>query len=164
MCIRDRHFVSIPQHKTKLIKNGHAIRFLIAAKAKRDMMRNHESVSSLKFGLDDFRMFLGISGKYPDFRNFKRAVISKIEKEINDRCDFLEIIEIIIHPVKGKPKTQVEFKIADRNGGTPQQLSFITNEDWQPSPADISALSKSCLLYTSPSPRDATLSRMPSSA
>ena len=31
-------------------------------------------------------------------------------------------------------------------------------------PRDISAVEKSCLLYTSPSPRDATLSRMPSSA
>ena len=31
-------------------------------------------------------------------------------------------------------------------------------------PARIVTLSKDCLLYTSPSPRDATLSRMPSSA
>ena len=30
--------------------------------------------------------------------------------------------------------------------------------------ADSSALARLCLLYTSPSPRDATLSRMPSSA
>ena len=30
--------------------------------------------------------------------------------------------------------------------------------------ADISASAQACLLYTSPSPRDATLSRMPSSA
>ena len=29
---------------------------------------------------------------------------------------------------------------------------------------NLSAFSESCLLYTSPSPRDATLSRMPSSA
>ena len=29
---------------------------------------------------------------------------------------------------------------------------------------NLNALSRSCLLYTSPSPRDATLSRMPSSA
>ena len=29
---------------------------------------------------------------------------------------------------------------------------------------DIQALCRDCLLYTSPSPRDATLSRMPSSA
>ena len=30
--------------------------------------------------------------------------------------------------------------------------------------ADAAAMSMTCLLYTSPSPRDATLSRMPSSA
>ena len=32
------------------------------------------------------------------------------------------------------------------------------------SPEDVGLDLKSCLLYTSPSPRDATLSRMPSSA
>ena len=36
--------------------------------------------------------------------------------------------------------------------------------DPKPSQADPTALPKTCLLYTSPSPRDATLSRMPSSA
>ena len=43
----------------------------------------------------------------------------------------------------------------------------VLNED-QPSyytiPDDRDALAQTCLLYTSPSPRDATLSRMPSSA
>ena len=37
--------------------------------------------------------------------------------------------------------------------------TYILNEDYV-----TSASSVSCLLYTSPSPRDATLSRMPSSA
>ena len=138
------HFVSIPQHKTKLIKNGHAIRFLIAAKAKRDMMRNYEAVSSLKYSLNDFKNLLGIPEKYPDFRNFRRAVINKIEKEINERCDFIEIVEITFHPVKGKPKTEVEFLIADRNkSGT--QLSLLTKEGWQPSPEDINSLCRSKL-------------------
>ena len=37
---------------------------------------------------------------------------------------------------------------------------------WSPALTNIGSIphSKSCLLYTSPSPRDATLSRMPSSA
>ena len=40
-----------------------------------------------------------------------------------------------------------------------QQYAFPRKESWQ-----IPAIYSDCLLYTSPSPRDATLSRMPSSA
>ena len=36
--------------------------------------------------------------------------------------------------------------------------------DWSILDRTLSALLETCLLYTSPSPRDATLSRMPSSA
>ena len=36
--------------------------------------------------------------------------------------------------------------------------------DWQNATVVSSPLLRACLLYTSPSPRDATLSRMPSSA
>ena len=50
---------------------------------------------------------------------------------------------------------QQKFKIFESL--TEKQLSFF----WRPEEIDVS---KDCLLYTSPSPRDATLSRMPSSA
>ena len=39
-----------------------------------------------------------------------------------------------------------------------------TSPDFEAFTTQIEELSKNCLLYTSPSPRDATLSRMPSSA
>ena len=42
--------------------------------------------------------------------------------------------------------------------------SVAVNKSHMPQTAQIPARNKSCLLYTSPSPRDATLSRMPSSA
>ena len=38
------------------------------------------------------------------------------------------------------------------------------DESGQPVPFKIRALTQDCLLYTSPSPRDGLLSRMPSSA
>ena len=44
--------------------------------------------------------------------------------------------------------------------GTEEDLGFVTPYPIQDSALDI----YTCLLYTSPSPRDATLSRMPSSA
>ena len=46
------------------------------------------------------------------------------------------------------------------------QIAFVRHEALQPSPppASETGLVKCCLLYTSPSPRDRTRSRMPSSA
>ena len=45
-----------------------------------------------------------------------------------------------------------------------QRASFKSRTGSDPSPADEAWLSRICLLYTSPSPRDGLLSRMPSSA
>ena len=48
---------------------------------------------------------------------------------------------------------------------TPEQISAIDfNHNKQVDSEETLSLLKYCLLYTSPSPRDATLSRMPSSA
>ena len=44
-------------------------------------------------------------------------------------------------------------------GGTDKSVKFDFGDDGQ-----VFASGTDCLLYTSPSPRDATLSRMPSSA
>ena len=57
--------------------------------------------------------------------------------------------------------SQNEFSV--RKG--PIFANFILADEINRAPAKVqSALLESCLLYTSPSPRDATLSRMPSSA
>ena len=49
-----------------------------------------------------------------------------------------------------------------RAGGYTGHMTVISREGMQP--IDRTKLSKACLLYTSPSPRDGLLSRMPSSA
>ena len=51
-------------------------------------------------------------------------------------------------------KTEIAMELYDRIGG--ESKATLISVD--------SALVYNCLLYTSPSPRDATLSRMPSSA
>ena len=58
-------------------------------------------------------------------------------------------------PVTGTPQVKSNSKAKESDGS----LSDRVQIDWLPS-----SLVKHCLLYTSPSPRDATLSRMPSSA
>ena len=67
-------------------------------------------------------------------------------------CDFVaassEVVVDWLHLVtvarKSRPPLRYEFNVED--------------------PLDAALASETCLLYTSPSPRDATLSRMPSSA
>ena len=44
-----------------------------------------------------------------------------------------------------------------------EEQQYLDQTDFQPSESN-DTLAEACLLYTSPSPRDATLSRMPSSA
>ena len=60
--------------------------------------------------------------------------------------------DLMFRPVMTKTGKPVEFQFEDE---------IITAIDGDNVAA---ALLKACLLYTSPSPRDATLSRMPSSA
>ena len=65
------------------------------------------------------------------------------------------------YPLKfadGKIHNRLMLKVVTFCGKT-QSKSYINRKDFQ-----FEFDSRTCLLYTSPSPRDATLSRMPSSA
>ena len=68
---------------------------------------------------------------------------------------FLALINIFFSTGKGHAKT---FSINDIEISTPFEINFNKNEI-----IDEGFL-KACLLYTSPSPRDLSTSRMPSSA
>ena len=63
---------------------------------------------------------------------------------------------------------QTKFPVESRHSGLVKNLTpygvFVELEEGIGGMVHISDLSWTCLLYTSPSPRDATLSRMPSSA
>ncbi|MEO1625790.1 MAG: replication initiation protein [Bacteroidota bacterium] len=134
------HFVGIPQYKTKMLKSGHAIRFLISAKAKRDMMREHEQVSCIRYEVDAFKSFLGIPGKYPRFDNFKARVILPIKREINQKCDFLQITDIQYIRV-GRVIRYVEFYIVDLPEGRPSSSIGGPSTDYVPNEADLDQLS-----------------------
>ena len=64
-------------------------------------------------------------------------------------------VEISVAP---EPSASIYLKILCRKGQKPEQCTLSLFHEV---PAHVL---RSCLLYTSPSPRDATLSRMPSSA
>ena len=59
------------------------------------------------------------------------------------------------------PSNKLAYKIIDENM---EEYALSYGELKTQSTLMACGLRKSCLLYTSPSPRDATLSRMPSSA
>ena len=68
--------------------------------------------------------------------------------------------------VLGKLKEYVEWQVQWREGYATNSMTLDEALEMAPisAPISINLDATTCLLYTSPSPRDATLSRMPSSA
>ena len=69
--------------------------------------------------------------------------------------------EFIENEVEREAIVKLAKMITDR---VPQKLGMKKITKYDPEYWGLSAMCTDCLLYTSPSPRDATLSRMPSSA
>ena len=97
-------------------------------------------------------------------RDWLRKQVDKLEEK-RDRDQLLLLSEtqmlkkMVENQLNPKPSTfqQAIGWIGDVTGLNPNKASYIHNKS-------LSKSSYTCLLYTSPSPRDATLSRMPSSA
>ena len=91
-----------------------------------------------------------MSVKYP-----KRTLKKNLNREK------LAIAAVITFSRNGYPNTPLQ-EVADHAGVHVQTLykQFKNKEELAIAAAELAT----CLLYTSPSPRDATLSRMPSSA
>ena len=68
------------------------------------------------------------------------------------------VFTVVIAPAN----KQYDVELWDFAGDEPKQLSTGQATNWRTALGE--ALSKICLLYTSPSPRDRQKSRMPSSA
>ena len=112
-------------------------------------------------------MKIAINGFGRIGRNIVRSYLSKdqIWKKFNQ-------IEIVAINDLGSPEhnahllkyDSVHGKLANQVSSTDKSISIDGNEIACFSERDPSNLPWNCLLYTSPSPRDATLSRMPSSA
>ena len=97
-----------------------------------------------------------------NFAKRRRAAIGAIAnnirgRRIRDLCELCAIIGAVIHA------DMVSRQIFDENHAA--ILRIITRPCFdQKRRANISGLRYGCLLYTSPSPRDLSTSRMPSSA
>ncbi len=135
-----RDFVSLAIPKG--IKSGHAVRFLIMAKAHHDRLKAFSKTTKLKITVDDLKNILGIEGKYPLFTQFKIRVIQPILKGVNESL-ILEIKDLE-YIKQGKKITHLVFHLEDgelakaRKKKDQKKLTdFIPNE------ADIKKLSYS---------------------
>jgi len=73
-----REYVQIDYTEVLPISSGHAIRMFQIFKAYRSRMSKHQKKSKIEYEIPHLKQLLGISGKYNDFRNFKRRVIDRI--------------------------------------------------------------------------------------
>ena len=95
-------------------------------------------------------------------KNDRTWTATVIGLNVEDRIARLLIHRAAPDIVGGLAVERVELKTSEKCSlGT---LAEITLVDVQPDRIRLGIESDDCLLYTSPSPRDATLSRMPSSA
>ena len=151
------------------------------------MSREHDDKQRWYFedAGDDYFYIINVnSGKYLDVSESSEAEMANViqwqmEKNDSQKWKFEEHIKL---PKEGTPYFVVNQKsgkalLADAGTNNVSQYSMESanmNQQWEiQREGDLSmlickssdkVLDIDCLLYTSPSPRDATLSRMPSSA
>ena len=104
----------------------------------------------------------GVGVNHPDITNASR-VIKEGEIDLCKKNGVTEIIEIVI----GNDGLTLAHSLEASNADFNQEQLYLALADEVPVNGQFvkNPFQKwSCLLYTSPSPRDATLSRMPSSA
>jgi len=91
-----------------------------------------------------------------------------IIKHKEQRVGVLIDVQNMYHSAKNLFKAKVDFNkvlkkaVADRK--LVRAIAYVVSTEGGEEKTFFKALTRFCLLYTSPSPRDATLSRMPSSA
>ena len=85
--------------------------------------------------------------------------------QLKERFDYLSERQSADHTAVNCPADKlVELCIALRNDFGYDLLVDLTAVDWDAQSPRFTGMYHLCLLYTSPSPRDGLLSRMPSSA
>lgn len=129
------------------MRSGHAVRFLMLAKAHHDKYRMHKQTTILTIALADLKRILGIADKYPVFKNFRVRVLDPIILEINNSG----MLRIQQHEYErtGRSITHIKFFFQDgelypkleRNKALVSTLSNKTKgEDFIPTSADEDAL------------------------
>ena len=91
---------------------------------------------------------------------FSARRIRLIQNKVNEHFKYINEQACML-AIKAKSKSTKNILIA---GSLPSQRDTYVEDKRETNKIEKDFLDQACLLYTSPSPRDATLSRMPSSA
>ena len=95
----------------------------------------------------------------------KRVLTGRVKSDKMDKTRVVQIARLVRHPKYGKIyRDRTTCYVHDENNESKEGDTVEIIESAPVSKKKRWSLVSVCLLYTSPSPRDATLSRMPSSA
>ena len=100
----------------------------------------------------------------PDNRLENLAKVSKSKKIINTTISFVDIAGLVKGASKGEGLGNKFLSHIREVDSIIHMIRCFDSDDIQNVNSTVDPVRDLCLLYTSPSPRDATLSRMPSSA
>ena len=153
------------ENTIKLLDEGATIPFIARYRKEMTGSLDEVAIAAIKSALDKFR----------EIEKRKETILKAIEeqgkltdslkKRIKDTYDATELEDIYL-PYKKKRKTRATA--AKEKGLEPLATAIFQQNNHQIESLAGNYLNGEvpdiCLLYTSPSPRDATLSRMPSSA
>lgn len=124
------------------LKSSYAIRMFQIFKAARGKMQKYERESSLEYGLENLKSVLGISGKYKDFRNFRRRVLDAIFDEVNEHTNiYLLPIE---YKRSGRVISHIIFRFRDKDL-TPDELPKGRSPEDGPKDKEVNKLTRSQL-------------------
>lgn len=123
-----KEYTQINYLETLPLGSGFSVRMFLIFRAHRDRMGVHQKRSKLRYELQALKELLGVSDKYPDYRNFRKFVLEIIDKEINKETS----IGLSWKPLKkGRSVSEIEFEFWDKGGkaklkALPRQASLFT--------------------------------------
>ena len=101
--------------------------------------------------------------QYFPFRYEDRSVVEKLSNVTESSIEGVYMVQVLNKKVTRKFKAKnLKVKVKDNTGYA--ELVWLKGVDWIEDKIVVGKKYLICLLYTSPSPRDGLLSRMPSSA
>lgn len=107
-----KEYVGIDFLEVVPLQSSFSIRMFQVFRAHRNRMVKHQQRSKLKYDLEELKILLGVEGKYADYSNFRKRVLSTLEKEINEHTS----VSVKYRPLKqGRSVVALEFEFWDKN-------------------------------------------------
>lgn len=135
------------------MKSGFSIRMFQIFRAHRDRMAQHETISRLKYEVENLKSLLGISGSYAEFRDFNKRVLNVVIREVNENSSIF-VTEIEKQRNSQRRITHVTFVFKDQETEHSQTSTIParttdsvkkTYGDYLPSAEEVGSLSKAKL-------------------